>query len=532
MDQIRPLFLILLLAICLGACSESDTHQSEAIPYAPSERGNDSIPETKDSVPDTKKDSISKPEPIAPELITMAFLATNNPKHIKSDVNCEIIGDSIVECWLPGIHEDKVLIPNFSFEGDSVVVTQKKIISGETKINFKRPFNLSVLSGYKTRTYTVYVHTYTGLPILWIDTENHQQITSKYSYLDAHMKLEEDVVTRLAGEIVEADLQIKGHGNTTWSSKVNKKSFRLKFSDKVSLLGEPKNKSWVLLANYYDKTMLRNQIASYLGSISLMDYTPKFHFVELMLNEKYNGTYQLGDKINVNKHRVNVGDDGYLLEFDARATSEDITIKVQHQQVPIVIKEPDLEDGDERYNYIHDYILEAEECLFSSKFTDPDLGWKKYMDMDSFVDWYLINEIAKNNDACLFTSCFLNLQRGGKLKMGPIWDFDMAFGRTSANSNDDPKGFWIRKTPWFKRMFEDPAFKARVKERFDYFYSHRYDIMKEIDDNVKYLQYSVVENEHKWSILKSSAPWDKYQKTVDNLIDWILQRFEWLKANY
>ena len=152
--------------------------------------------------------------------------------------------------------------------------------------------------------------------------------------------------------------------------------------------------------------------------------------------------------------------------------------------------------------------------------------------MDSFVDWYLINEIAKNNDACLFTSCFLNLQRGGKLKMGPIWDFDMAFGGTSANSNDDPKGFWIRKTPWFKRMFEDPAFKARVKERFDYFYSHRYDIMKEIDDNVKYLQYSVVENEHKWSILKSSAPWDKYQKTVDNLKDWILQRFEWLKANY
>ena len=99
MDQIRSLFLILLLSICLGACSESDTHQSEAIPYAPSERGNDSIPETKDSVPDTKKDSIS------------------NPKHIKSDVNCEIIGDSIVECWLPGIHEDKVLIPNFSFEG-------------------------------------------------------------------------------------------------------------------------------------------------------------------------------------------------------------------------------------------------------------------------------------------------------------------------------------------------------------------------------------------------------------------------------
>lgn len=530
MDQIRHLILILILAICFGACSGSDTHQSEAVPQPPSERGNDSIPETKDSVPDTKPDSVINT--VDPVLLSMTFLASDNPKHIDSDVKSEIIGDSIVDCWIPGIQEDKKLIPNFTYEGDSVVVDNTKIISSKTIINFRRPFKLSVLSGNKARTYTVYVHTYTGLPILWIDTKNHQQITSKYSYLDAHMKLAEDVVTRSAGDIVEADLQIKGRGNTTWSSKVDKKSYRLKLTEKTSLLGEHQDKSWVLLANYYDRTMLRNQVASLMGSISLLEYTPKFHFVELILNEKYNGTYQLGEKIKVNKHRVNVGDDGFLLEFDNRATSSDISFNVNHQQCPIVIKEPEVEIGDERYNYIKDYVLKAEECLFSDQFTEPSVGWKNYMDMDSFVDWYLINEIAKNNDACLFSSCFMNLQRGGKLKMGPIWDFDLAFGGTSANGNDDPKGFWIRKASWFKRMFKDPAFKARVTERFEYFYNHREDILEEIDNNAYYLRYSIEENENRWKILKSSDTWNKYQKEVDKLKDWILQRFEWLKENY
>ena len=530
MDQIRNYIVLLLLAVCIGACSRGDTQQSETVPQPPPEVMSDSIPKTEDPVPDIKSDSLIIP--VDPVLLRMTFLSTDNSKHIDSDVESIIIGDSLVDCWIPSILEEKKLIPNFTFEGDSVVVDNTRIKSSETRINFCKPLKLSVLSGNKVRTYAVYVHTYTGLPILWIDTKNHQQITSKYSYVDAHMKLAEDVVTRSAGDVVEADLQIKGRGNTTWSSKVDKKSYRLKFSEKISLLDEHKDKSWVLLANFYDKTMLRNQIASYMGSISLLDYTPKFHFVELILNEKYNGTYQLGDKIKVSKHRVNVGDDGFLLEFDARSTSGDISLKVNHQQCPIVIKEPEVEVGDEKYNYVRDYVLKAEECLFSTHFSDPNIGWQSYMDMDSFVDWYLINEIAKNNDACLFSSCFMNLQRGGKLKMGPIWDFDLAFGGTSINGNDDPKGFWVKKTSWFKRMFNDPAFKARVKERFEYFYNYRDVILKEIDNNATYLRYSVEENENRWKILKSSDTRKRYQKEVDKLKYWILQRFEWLKENY
>ena len=82
---------------------------------------------------------------------------------------------------------------------------------------------------------------------------------------------------------------------------------------------KPKDKSWVLLANFADKTMLRNYLAFYMGRISNLDYTPRSHFVELMLNGRYNGTYQLCEKLKISGDRVNVGDDGFLMEIDARA---------------------------------------------------------------------------------------------------------------------------------------------------------------------------------------------------------------------
>jgi hypothetical protein len=102
-----------------------------------------------------------------------------------------------------------------------------------------------------------------------------------------------------------------------------KKPYRLKFENKIALFGEEKDKSWVMLANYYDKTMIRNQIAFYMGKSSNLEYTPKFHYVELILNGRYNGTYQLGDKIKVGSNRVNVGDDGFLLEVDGTAEREE-----------------------------------------------------------------------------------------------------------------------------------------------------------------------------------------------------------------
>ena len=231
-------------------------------------------------------------------------------------------------------------------------------------------------------------------------------------------------------------------------------------------MGEPKDKSWVLLANYTDKTNLRNEASFFMGRISNLEWTPRTHFVELFMNEVYCGTYQLCEKIKIADSRVNITDDGYLMEIDQpdRIGPEDISFKTKN--LTFCVKDPDIEKNGERHKWISDYVNKAEEALLGSNFLDETEGYANYFDKVSFVDWYLINEITKNNDACFFSSCYLNITPGGKLKMGPLWDYDIALGNVNYNDNQSYEGFWIKKkVTWFSRMFEDPSFVALVKEQ-------------------------------------------------------------------
>lgn len=550
----RKVVIFIVWLVCMVSCSEDfsdlykrideltvenadQTKQNESQKQQNEEqqKQNDDLQKEADQKREQLDSINASQNSVKPKLVSMKFTVADNPLTLKEDVQCEILNDSIVVCWTSEILDDKQLIPRFVIEGTGVTFNEEEAFSGLTKCDFKKPVTIKVFTLESMAQYTTYVYSYTGLPVLWIETEGKKAITSKSDYLNAHIRLLENVRTRAAGDMLEADGLIKGRGNTTWS--MDKKSYRLKFEEKLSLLDEPKDKSWVLLANYADKTMLRNQTAAYMGSISNLDYTPRFHFVDLMLNGKYNGTYQLGDKLKISKNRVNVGDDGFLLEIDARATSADVQFRTNHIGQPVVIKDPDLVTGGEAYNYVKDYVLNAESSLYSPNFTDPEEGWQKYMDMDSFVDWYLINEIAKNNDAVFFSSCFMNLSRNGKLKMGPIWDFDIAFGNITYNDNFSPYGFWIRKVSWYSRLFSDPAFVRRVKERFSYFYSCKDKIMQNINEDAQYLKHSARENDKVWHIFYAENwptydAWGNYQNEVQSLKEWLNTRFEWLRAEF
>ena len=474
---------------------------------------------------------------IIPKLLSMEFLASVNPDDMIENVTCTIIGDSVVDCWVHHIMNSKQLIPHFSFEGESVSIDGEDVTSDVTRIDFKKPVVLTVKSSEQTKEYKIYVHAFTGLPVLWIETEGRAGIVSKDAYVNAHFKLVEDVLTKSAGEVTEVDGQIKGRGNSTWS--MPKKPYRLKFGSKVSFLSEPKDKSWVLLANYADKTSLRNATAFYMGSISNLEYTPHFQHVDVMLNGQYNGTYQLGDHLKISKDRVNVGDDGFLMEIDARASGESDSryFTTPHLPQPVNIKDPDVEYDDENFNYAKDFVTAADAALFSDDFTNVENGWQKYMDIESFVDWYLINEIGKNNDACFFSSCYMNLKRGEKLKMGPLWDFDIAFGNVNYNNNYEVTGFWIKGVAWYSRLFQDPVFVAKVKERFDYFYTHQSDIMNFINERASYLKYSVIENNNKWGTFYNYTwpnydIWGSYNNEVQSMKIWIKNRMEWLKTEF
>jgi len=143
-------------------------------------------------------------------------------------------------------------------------------------------------------------------------------------------------------------------------------------------------------------------------------------------------------KVEESDHRVVIGDDGYLLEIDQleRLDSDDVYFRTDH--FLINIKEPDTEYNSVKYTYVSGLINEFEEVLMGSNFKHPQSGYAKYIDIDSFIDWYLISEITKNQDSRSFSSIFLNVIPGQKIKMGPLWDFDLAFGNVDYSECEYP----------------------------------------------------------------------------------------------
>jgi hypothetical protein len=454
--------------------------------------------------------------------------AGENASYLNDTVSLNINGDTI-SGRIPYYTSLKSLIPSFETNAQSVSVDGAIQQSGVTAQDFTKPVHYTcTYPDGSTQEYVVMLANFTGLPVIRINTENSAPITSTEDYVNAHLVIDG------AGlyDNFEGDTKIKGHGNSTWTFP--KKPYKLKLDKKQPLLGEPEDKEWVLLANYTDKTQMRNEAALFMGQASALDWTPHARYAEVFLNEVYAGTYQLCEFVKVSDARVNVTDDGYLLEVDQldRLDPDDVYFQTPHMLVNI--KAPDLSQGDDKYNYIKDYVNQAESALFGSQFTDPDQGYAKYLDVPSFVDWYLINEIAKNNDAIFYSSCYMNLVPGGKLKMGPIWDFDIAFGNINYNNNQSPEGFWIRTAPWIDRLFQDPRFVQQVRDRFPYFKSQTQAILDHINACSAMLKWSVIENNNKWQTLYTPtwpnyAVWGSYDNEVIYMKNWFNARMSWLE---
>lgn len=377
------------------------------------------------------------------------------------------------------------------------------------------------------------------VPIIEITTPS--AITSKDNWTD-----DCEITVFNAGDYSKTytKVQMKGRGNSTWGAP--KKPYAIKLDKKDEVLGFPKHKRWVLLANWLDKSNLRTNVAFKMGRMSAdqsnvgLEYTPRIAFARVFMNGEFLGLYQVTEQLKIDDNRVNVGDDGFLLEIDGKKEDSDIFFNVAHIDQPIVIKDPDIEDSSD-LQYIKDFLSKADEVLFSADFLDAETGYKNYIDIYSFIDWYLINEIVKNADACFYTSCYMNCKRGDKLKMGPLWDFDLAIGNyggttTTAAYINNPEGFWISGTSWIARMFQDPEFVYTVKERFNYFYDNRDEIYAELESQRDLIADVIHENEMVWHHFSS-----KYNRTItetafvnecNNVKDWLEKRFTWMKGQF
>jgi len=424
------------------------------------------------------------------------------------------------------------LVATFVHDGSQVTVNGQAQNSDSTANDFTQILAYTVnTSAGRQKNYYVDVTRFTGLPVIYIHTDGNMAIESKDDYIYGDVEIDGG---RNYVDLPNSSMKIRGRGHSTWGVHP-KKPYQLKLSDEAEFLGMPADKKWIFLAEYSDKTMLRNTIAFEMGYISKLDWTPLSKFAEVYINDEYNGTYNIAQKVEDKSNRVNLGGTGYLLEIDQLDRLDADDVYFYTNRFLLNIKAPDLLWHDDQYNYVDNLLNEFETALYSDNFKDPMTGYGNYIDLDSFIDWFLISEITKNVDSLFFSSIYLNVMPGEKIKMGPLWDFDLAFGNVDYADSRYAEGFWVKDNPWYNRLFQDPAFVAKVNERFAYFMDNREYILDKIDSHATYLQWAQRENNNKWRTIgiyvwPNPVVYNTYQEEVDHLKNWYVQRMNWLQT--
>lgn len=305
----------------------------------------------------------------------------------------------------------------------------------------------------------------TGLPVVYVNTQDYRDITSKVDDVKATISVKG---AGEFGDTEELPCTVRGRGNTTWNW--SKKPYLVKMESKTSFFGMPKHKRWVLLANFMDKTLMRNMVAYKASMLTSLSWTPHFQNVELVLNGKHLGTYMFIEQVRVDKNRVNVSEEGgYLLESDFHYDNE-IQWTVPYgqslnwsDQMPFAIKFPDEDDITvQQEQWIKDYIDSAMKALYGPDFKDPQKGWRAYMDEKSYIDYWLVYELMNNMELGNPGSVYTHKDKDGLLVAGPVWDFDwgsLSFYRYPKAKDE----LVLTNSVWYKRLLQDENFcKALV----------------------------------------------------------------------
>ena len=463
------------------------------------------------------------------DITSFSFLQSDNPS-LNYDINLTI-DNNLITGYVPYIGDIKNLVATFEHNGSQIAIDDFDQISGSTHYNFSKVVTYSVkASDGHEEDYDVKITYFTGLPIVYIDTDG-VAIDSKEEY-------REGFAINYGGlnfdDLQESEMKIRGRGNSTWYFHP-KKPYQLKFADKTQVLDMPEDKKWIFLAEHSDKTLMRNKIAFEMGYLSSLDWTPESHYAEVFVNDEYNGTYNISQKVEESNNRIALGDTGYLLEIDQLERLDADDVYFYTGNFLINIKEPSLDWDTAEYTYAKDLLNEFEANLMSDQFTNPITGYINYIDVDSFIDWYLISEITKNQDSRNFSSIFLNVIPGEKIKMGPLWDFDLAFGNVDYSECEYPTGFWVKDHAWYSRLFEDPEFVAQVKTRFSYYRNNQNFILDKMDYYADYLDLAQQENDERWDVTgnytwPNPVVYDTYEEEVEHLKNWYIERMNWLEG--
>lgn len=393
----------------------------------------------------------------------------------------------------------------------------------------------------------------TNLPLVSFNTPYMAQIMSKD---DKHDGSYIAIVSENGTKIIEdAAARMKGRGNGSWTFP--KKPFQIKFDKKQKPLGAPaKAKKWTLINNYGDRSLMRNKVAFDMSREAGLAYTPFCTFVDVIYNGEYEGAYQLCDQVEVNPGRVDITEmeptdtegealtGGYLIEVDAYADEEKSWFE-SNRRIPVTIKSPDEDEiVTAQSEYIADRFNELEAALFGKDFTDPDKGYRRYLDLESFLRYFIVCELDGNLDS--FWSMYMWRDRGEQLfHVGPVWDVDLGFQNYgSPNPVDDMSDFLYTDYHASKAygmeefvsriVKEDPAAKeqlARIWSDMRENGNFNYEFFeKRIDAYAEELAESQKLNFVRWPILNKSVQKDQkvfgsYEGEINNIKSFLQARF-------
>ena len=436
-------------------------------------------------------------------------------------------------------------------------VSGYKNLKGEEETNRDNTYRITKI----TSDLTVYIETEIdalNLPVMVINTVNAAPILDKENYVDCQVTLLNAEDSYCFEEVVAG---VRGRGNYTWS--LDKKGYRIKFNKKQNVLGDYKCKSWVLLPNYTDKTLLRNYLAfSIAQEMSGLEWTPNSRLIEIYLNSEYLGVYLLTDQVQVNENRVNIEegslnvDTGYLIERDRYALTEDKVLgrdyflveedyAKEYGYIPYVLKSPEYPSESDynseeefedavaiymaQFNYIKEYVTKAYRAIQLGDYEQ----FKELCDENSFVDYFLMDQIFLNWEIDRASRFYLYKDVGGKLFVGPVWDFDIAAGYLDPN----PEQGYNLANPWFSPLLKTDFQNIAAAHLI----SHSEMIISKVENLdliVSQNRLSIERNNLRWPIVyvypmnPTLSSLTTYNEHIDFLKDFIIKRVNHLIGLY
>ena len=371
------------------------------------------------------------------------------------------------------------------------------------------------------------MYPYAGLPRIVIETEDFAGVRDRETEIPSHLQ----IYGEKAPESEVYELTVRGRGNSSF--KMPKYGMKLEFTDKVSLLGMPKNRDWALVANFGDKTHLRNYMMTRLSEWLGAKYTPRMQFVEVYLNRNYMGLYLLSETIKVGKNRVNIdeNDTTFLLEKEDSKKFDPPYVLTDNQYYYHIKSPKNPSPETEKLLKSH---LNAFENFMEDYYLHRANEIKNWLDVDDFLLFYWVQEYSKNEDGNYARSVFMTWKKGEPIHFGPLWDFDLAFGNASREQNQNPEDWYIRKYRLNYYIMQNSVVKEAA---LDYWNNHRKTFKALIDsipvyraiiekaiDN-EYRRWPVIGNTENWAL---KDPYDSYDEAVEVMTEWMKKRYQWI----